>query len=489
MNVAGVEHLDTETKAVPHLDRLDAEGVAAIHDASMHVVEEVGIQLNHERARELFATHGATVGDDNVVTVPRDLVEERVEMAPAQFTLHARNPDRNVVVGGDGPTVRAPGYGPSNVRTFTDGRRRSRLSDYEDLLKLSQVEDVITCTGYDVCDPVDVEQSARHVELLERSLALTDQPVMGPTHGERRARTCMDMVAIAVGDRDLSRPYVAGLINTVPPRCIDTEMLGGLLTYAEHGQPLVVSSLTMAGASGPASLAASMAQANAENLVGITLAQLVNPGTPVVYGVPSSNIDVRYGSLSVGSPESALFAALAGQMGRYYGLPSRGGGALSDSKAVDYQGGFESMLVQAVTEFSGVDYVLHSAGILESYSTISPEKFVLDCEGLRYLDRFQDGFPIDGESFPMELMAEVGSAGHFLSESRTLERAKSSFYRPSVADKRAHDDWADDGTKSAYEMAHERVQQLLAEYERPRLDADVERELASYVENHRSEAN
>ena len=486
MNVAGVEHFDTETKAVPNLDRLDAEGVAAIHEASMHIVEDIGIQLNHERACELFATHGATVDDDNVVTVPRDLVEERVEMAPAEFTLHARNPEGNVTVGGDGPAVRAPGYGPSNVRTFADGRRRARLSDYEDLLKLSQVEDVITCTGYDVCDPTDVDQAGKHLELLERSLALTDQPVMGPTHGERRAQTCMDMVGIAVEDRDLSRPYVAGLINTVPPRRIDTEMLGGLLTYAEHGQPLVVSSFTMAGASGPASLVASMAQANAENLVGITLAQLVNPGTPVVYGVPSSNIDVRYGSLSVGSPESALFVALAGQMGRYYDVPSRGGGALSDAKSVDYQGGFESMLVQAVTEFSGIDYVLHAAGILESYGTISPEKFVLDCEGLRYLDRFRDGFAIDGESFPMELMATVDSAGHFLSESGTLEHAESAFYRPSVVDKRAHDDWADDGTKSAFEMAHDRVQRLLDAYEKPRLDPAVERELASYVEEHRS---
>lgn len=478
--------IDIETRAVPSLDRLDEDGVDAIHDASMRVVEDVGIQLQHERARELVETHGGSVDDDHVATIPRSVVEECVERAPGEFTLHARNPDNDVTVGGPGPAVRAPGYGSSVVYTHEDGRRDATLSDYEDLLRLAQAEDVITCTGYNVCDPVDVDGAARHYELVERSLVLTDKPVMGPTHGATHARACMDMVGIAVGDPELRDPYVAGLVNSVPPRRFDSEMLGALLAYAERGQPPIVSSFTVAGASGPTSLVATMVQANAENLVGIALAQFANPGTPVVYGVPCSTVDDRYGSLSIGSPESALFASFAGQMGRYYGVPSRGGGGLSDAKSVDYQGGFESMLVQAVTAFSDVDFVLNAAGVLESYSAISPEKFVLDCEALRYLDRFRAGFARDGETIPLDSLAATPPAGHFLDDAPGGE---STGRESAVVDKRSHADWAADGGKSAFEAGRDRVRHQLDAYERPRLDDDVEAELRAYVRSHRPTDN
>ncbi|SHH00015.1 trimethylamine methyltransferase family protein [Halobaculum gomorrense] len=471
---------DRGTLDFPSLERLDADGAAAVHEASMRIVEELGVQLNHDRARALLDANGATV-DGDLVRVPRDLVEECVASAPAEFTLHARNPDNDVTVGGDGEPVRAPGHGPANVVRYGAERRRGTRDDYETLLKLAQTEDVISCTGYRLCELDDVPPGTGHYEMLWRALTHTDKPVMGSTYGADRARDCLELVAIAVDDPDLSKPYVAGLVNTTPPRSIDEAHLGGLMTYAEHGQPPIVSSFTMAGASGPASLPAAMAQANAENLVAITLTQLVNPGTPVVYGVPSSNIDPRHGSLSIGSPESALFVSFAARMGRYYGLPSRGGGGLSDAKAVDYHGGFESMLLQTVTAFSGIDYVLNAVGVMESYSTVSPEKFVLDCDAIRYLDRFRAGYRIDEGTFALDAMAATDPAGHFLDEGAPDESA---FFSPAFVDKRTHGDWSASGGKSAMELAHERVEARLAAYERPPMDADIERDLAAYVERH-----
>jgi trimethylamine--corrinoid protein Co-methyltransferase len=458
----------------PLLERLDEQGVRAIHEASMHIITRLGIQLDHERARAVFRASGATVHDDNVVTVPRDVIENSVAAAPSEFVLHARNPEKNVTVGGNGDPVRAPGFGPPHVHTAEGGRRRARLSDYEALTKLAHAEDAINCTGYSVCEPANVDQREKHFAMLRRSLTLSDQPVMASARGENCARQCLDMVGIAVGDRELQEPYVAGLVNTVPPRRIDTEMLGGLLTYAEAGQPVLVSSFTMAGASGPETLPASLAQANAENLVGVALAQLINPGTPVVYGVPASNIDTRHGSLSIGSPESALVVSIAAQLGRHYGVPTRAGGGLTDAKSVDYHSGFESQLVQTVTDMSGVDYVLHAAGILGSYETVSPEKFVLDCEALRYLDRFRQGFSIDPEKLRLDRMADVEPAGHFLGATRE-------FFDPSVVDRRSHADWADAGRQSTVDRAADRVRQQLEDYERPQLDSDVERELDRYV--------
>lgn len=480
-----MEEFEAGARPIPSFDRLDAGGVDTIHEASLHIIEELGIQVKHETARELVVSHGGSLQDDDLVTIPRGVVESAVNDAPARFTIHARNPDHNVTVGGDGPPVRAPAYGPANVRTFEEGRRRATIEDYESLLKLSQVEDVITSAGFSIVDPVSVSQDDRHLELTKRALTLTDMPLMGSTFGAQRAEECFDLVRIAMSDESLDEPCIVGLINTVPPRSFDTRTLGALLTYAEYGQPQIISSFTMAGASGPKSLAASMAQANAENLVGITIAQLHNPGTPVVYGVPSSNIDPRYGSLSIASPESAMFTSFAGQMARYYGVPSRGGGGLSDGKTVDFQSGFESMFLQAVTAFSDIDFVLHSAGVLESYSTISPEKFVLDCEAIRYLDRFREGFPVNAASFPFERMAESGPAGHFLDDSGTNAN-DTPFFQPAFVDKRSHGDWSDDGAKSAFEQAHDRVREQLAAYEQPPLPAGVEQELQAYIRSHRS---
>ena len=492
--------------AAAPLERLDAASVEAVHEASMHIVEEVGIRLDHERAQSVVEDSGGSVDADGVATLPRELVVEAVGRAPRTFTLHGRDPDKSVTVG-DGTPVRAPSYGPSTVHTAGEAaggesesgrvrseRRDATLADYDRLVKLAHAEDAITCAGYSLCEPTDVPRADRHLAMLDRSLRLTDKPVMGPTHGAEHAAACMDMVGIAVGDRDLSKPHVAGLVNTTPPRSVDEAMLGGLLTYADHGQPLVVSSFTMAGASGPPTLAASLAQANAENLAVIALTQLVNPGTPVVYGVPSATIDGRYGSLSIGGPESALFVTLAGQLARYYDLPARGGGALSDAKTVDYQSGFESALLGAVTSFSGVDFVLNAAGVLESYAAVSPEKFVLDCEILDSLDRFHEGVRVDEETLALDRIAETDPASHFLDQSDeantdtdTAAGETAPFHRSTVVDKRSHGDWADDGAKSAVELGRERVEQLLREYERPPMDAATERDLDACVAEHTTE--
>lgn len=477
-----ISNMADSTIPVPAIDRLDDEGVDRIHEASLELIEDIGIQVSHERALDVLDDHGATV-DGELVTIDRETVESAIDTAPSSFRLYGRDGESLHVGGGD--TLRAPGYGPPNIVTHDDGRRSSSIDDYEALVKLAHHSDVINCTGYNVCEPNDIDQAVKHLEMVHRSLLLSDQPLMVSTYGEDRAEACLELVGIAAGDRELTRPYAAGLINTVPPRSLDTKMVGGLLTLADRGQPVVVSSFTMAGASGPATLAGSLAQANAENLVGITLAQLVNPGAPVVYGVPSSNIDMRYGSLSIGSPESMLFVAFAGQMARYYGLPARAGGGLSDSKTVDFQAGFESGLVQAATSFAGIDFVLHAAGILESYSAISPEKFVLDCEALSYLDRFAEGYSLDDDALAQSVIADVEPADHYLSHRHTLEHAEDAFLLPALANKQSHSDWVEAGSRSAFEAAAEAVEDRLAAYERPSMDSGREAALETAVENGR----
>jgi len=479
-----MDEYDTQFQDVPYVDRLDEMGLDAIHEGAMHIIENVGIKLDHERALDVYEEAGAEVDrEDSIVKVPRDIVEDAVEKAPSEFTLHGRGGQETTVGPGHDGQIRAPGYGPPNIRTYEDGRRSSQLDDYKDLIKLCHEEDVINSTGYNVCEPNDVDQEVKHYEMVKHSLELSDMPTMGSVYGEDRAQASIEMTSIAVDDADMSKPYMAGLVNTVPPRSIDTSMLGGLMTYADYGQPTLVSSFTMAGASAPATLAGAFTLAAAENLTGITLAQLINPGTPNVFGVPASNIDVRYGSLSIGSPESALFVSYAGQMGRYYDIPSRAGGALSDSKTIDYQAGMESMLVHTATQLADIDYVLHSAGILESYSTISPEKLVLDCDVMRVLDHYKRDFPINEDTLAMDVIEEVEAAGHFLSERHTLTHSKDELFKSEVFDKRSHGDWEEDGSKTAFEMGHDRVQADLDSYDQPELDADIQQTLENFVED------
>ena len=477
---------DISTRDVPHPDNLPEEGLDAIHESAVQIIEDIGISVAHEEGRTILEEAGATVDhDDEMVWIPRSIIEDAVETAPAEFTLHGRGEDRSVDVGGDDYAL-ASAYGAPNILTYDEGRRRSTIEDYELLAKLAQSEDVITVTGYNLVEPNDVRQEVKHYEMIKRSLTLTDKPVMGSVYGEDRAKASLDMVGIANDDRELSKPYVAGVVNSVSPRQWDTKMTGGLLEYAKHGQPVLVSPAVMANASGPSTLAGSLALANAEILTGITMAQLVNPGTPVVYGLPSSNVDIRNGAFAIGSPEGALFVNYAAQAGRYYGVPSRAGGTLTDAKTVDDQSGAEAMMQMMVTMQSGINYVLHAAGILSSYSAMSPEKYVLDAERIRYIKRFLEGYDLNEDTFALDLLAEVEPGGHFLNKRHTLEHGGSDHYMTDIFNRQSYDDWESAGEPDAFDLAHQRVTEIEEQYEPPALDADLRSELEEFVEEGRA---
>jgi trimethylamine--corrinoid protein Co-methyltransferase len=471
----------------PRLERLSDAGVAEIHERSLTILTDIGIQVGHERGRRLLAENGCQVNEETeVVRFPASLVEDCAEQAPESFTLHGRNGDADVHIGG-GSRAMATTAAPPNVLRYDEGRRASEMADNEDFLKLAQLADEIELVAALVCEPNDVDQRVKHIETLVRAFTHTDKPPMGSAYGGDRAKDCMELTRIAHDDPNLSQPYLFSVANSVSPRVWDTRMTGGLLEYARHGQPIVIAPAVMAAASGPATLAGSMALANAEILAGITLAQLENPGAPVVYGLPSSNIDVRFGSFTIGSPEGALFVSFAGQMARYYGVPCRAGGGLTDAKTVDDQNGAEAMFQLFVSLLSDIDLVLHGAGIMDSYSTASPEKFVLDCERIRYLRRFEDGYSLDDDAFALDLLREVDPGGHFLNKRHTLDHSKSDFLRPEMYVHDSYDNWENDGSKAAFQSAHERVERLLDGFERPPMAEDTERDLETYVETRRDE--
>lgn len=474
-----------ETSDVPHLDRLSSEGVERVHERTLRLLRDSGIRFDHERARRLLAEEGCDVDEESgLVYLPSDLVEWAVGRAPSSFTIRGRGSQPDVDLGG-GDTVYSTAAGPPNILSYDEGRRPSTLDDFKRLQKLVQMEDVVTTAGNAICVANDYDEAIADYETQKQVLLLTDKIPGGNCYGEDRARGAAEMVGIVQDDPDLDDYYLVGNANSVSPRTWDEKMTGGVIAHAEMNQPVILAPAVMAAASGPATLAGAMTLGNAEILAGVTLTQVISPGTPVVYGLPSSNIDIRYGSFSIGSPEGALFVSFAGQMARRYEIPARAGGGLTDAKTVDDQAGSEAMLQLFMSKFSGIDWISHAVGILDSYSTVSPEKLVLDCDRIRYLKRFERGYSLGDEDFALELIDDVEPADHFLNERHTFEHSEEEFLIPELAFRDSYDNWENQGSQDAYDRAHERVKDLLDAYERPTIDADIERDLDRYVERKR----
>ncbi|UCF93004.1 MAG: trimethylamine methyltransferase family protein [Desulfobacterales bacterium] len=461
---------------------LTKEQVEQVHETSLQILERIGVDFCYPPALEVLARGGAKVQGERVF-FSRRLVEEQVKKAPGQFTLYARNPAKNVTIGGDAIAF-IPGYGAPFVTDLDRGRREGTLQDYENFVKLtgaSPYQDI--CSGM-VIEPNDVPHQIRHGRILYALMRFSDKPFMGSAMGAQGARDSIRMASLAFGgEAELAeKPRMISILGSLTPLKYDERMLGAIMEYARAGQPQLISSLTVAGATGPATMAGTLALQNAEVLAGIVLSQLVREGAPVIFAGSSTSAEMRTGALSIGSPEMAMNTAATAQMARYYHLPSRGGGALSDAKAPDAQAAYESMMSLLMAQVSGIHFVLHSAGILESYSCMSYEKFVIDDEMCGMVKRIKRGYAISEETLGLDVIREAGPGGHFLDKDHTLAHFRSEFYQPVLANRRNFDGWRARGSPLIVEAANKKYKEILAGYEAPTLPADTDKALRRFIE-------
>jgi trimethylamine--corrinoid protein Co-methyltransferase len=309
----------------------------------------------------------------------------------------------------------------------------------------------------------------------------SDKPFIGSVDSQLAVRHTMEIVHILFGDDQDDQPATLGVISSLTPLRYSGEMVSALMTYAREGQALLIANLAMAGTTAPITLAGLLAMQNAEMLAGIFLSQLVKPGTPVIYGTTSTNVDMRTGALAIGSPELAQVTAAHMQLVRHYGLPSRGSGALTDANYPNAQAGLESMMGMLTVVNSGADFVLHAAGILSSYLAFSYEKFVLDDEVCGRVRRFHHPLTVNQETLAYDTIAQVGPGGHFLMEDQTVKRCRTEFWEPAVSDRTGLDDWLRQGRPDVVTRAAERWQQLVAAHEDPHLDGVIQRQLETFV--------
>ncbi|MGD8880622.1 MAG: trimethylamine methyltransferase family protein [Desulfobacterales bacterium] len=456
--------------------------VEKVHETSLRILAEIGLDFGYPQALEVLKKGGARVDGQRVFFPPR-LVEAQIKKAPRRFTLHARNPENNLVIGG-GNTVFAPGYGSAFVTDLEFGRRESTLKDFENFVKLtgaSANQDILSGT---VVEPTDAPYETRHAQMVYTAVKYSDKCFMGSTMGARAARDCIQMAAIVFGGREQieSTPGIMGVIGPLTPLKYDGRMLGALMEYAAAGQVSLIASLAIAGATGPVTLAGNLALQNAEVLAGIVLAQLVREGTPVIFGGASSNTEMRNGTLSIGSPEMAMNTAATAQIARYYKLPVRGGGAVCDAKSPDAQASYESMMSLSIAQACGINFVLHSAGILESFNCMSYEKFIIDDEMCGMVKRIKRGIEVNPDTLALDVIKAVGPGGHFLDKDHTFDHFRTEFYQPRLSNRDDFVTWQTSGSPQSMETANRKYKEILETYEAPELPADVDRALQKFIE-------
>lgn len=480
------------TNSLRPVEVLSPEQLERVHDASMRILEEIGLDFLDDEVLALWETAGAKVDKKaQHVWLDRGLILELVAKAPAEFTLRARNPAHTLQVGANHINFATVGGAPY-FSDLSRGRRPGDLAAFQTMVKLSQQCGPIHIVEGLMLEPQDVPVPLRHLEKVYSQFTLADKAITAAAHGRTIAMDYVNIGAIVFGGAGASSeealddirqtPVMATVVNANSPLRFDGRMLGGLITYARYGQPAIVTPFILAGAMSPVTIAAALAQQNAEALAGIALTQLVNPGVPVVYGGFTTNIDMQTGSPAFGTPEGAMALFSGAQLARRYGVPYRGSGGLNNAKVPDAQAAYETQMTLWPAVLAHANIILHSAGWLEAGLVCSLEKFILDVEGLAIMHRFLEGMDISDETLALDSIAEVGPGGHHFGTAHTLARYRSEFYLPIVSDRQNYEAWRENGAEDAAQRAHRVAQLLLASYEAPALDPAVGEALRDYVE-------
>ena len=469
---------------------LGEEGVAAIHDGAMRILEEIGIEFLNEEALDLFREAGCTVNGTNV-RMGRDWVMEMVGKAPAQFDITPRNPDRKITIGGKhilfGNVSSPPNYWDMEIGKKVSGTR----AQCADLLRLTQYFNCIHFAGGYPVEPVDIHASVRHLDVVFDKMVLTDKVAHAYSLGAERVEDVMEMVRIAgamTEEEFASAPHMYTNINSTSPLKHDVPMIDGCLRCIRKGQAVIVTPFTLAGAMAPVTMSGAVALSIAEALSAIALFQYVRPGCPCVIGTFTSNVDMKSGAPAFGTPEYMRATQMTGQMARFYGLPMRASGVCA-ANVPDGQAMWETSNSLWSAVQSGSNIVYHAAGWLEGGLIASPEKFVMDCEILQMIQRYMepDITATGPEEIALDAIREVGPSGHFFGIQHTQDRYEKAFYQPFISDWRNYEAWELAGGVWTAERAHRMFKEIVAGFEPPPMDPSVREELEAFVTRRKAE--
>ncbi|MBQ0806203.1 trimethylamine methyltransferase family protein [uncultured Sulfitobacter sp.] len=466
---------------IPNFEILNDESLEIIERNADIILEEIGVNFpDNPEALELWRAAGATVTGDRV-RIPRGLARELCKTAPSEYTQHARNPDRNVVIGGRN-LVLAPVYGPPFVRDAAGGRRYATMDDFNKFVKLGYMSKWLHHSGGTVCEPTDVPVNKRHLDMLHAHMTLSDKPFMGSVTEPSRAQDSVDMCNILFGaDFVQQNTVMTSLININSPMTFDDVMMGALKVFAENNQAAIISPFIVGGAMAPVSVAGTLTQVLAEVMAGIAYSQLVRKGAPVIFGAFVTSIDMNSGAPTFGTPEASHITYGAGQLARRMKLPFRSAGSFCGSKLPDAQAAYETANSLNMGLLSGVNFMLHACGWLEGGLVSSFEKFVMDADQLGALHHLAQGIQMDEDAQALDAIREVGPGGHYLGCAHTQANFKSAFWKSDLLDYKPFETWQDEGSRDTQALASARVEKLLGDYVQPPMDPAIREALDAFV--------
>ncbi len=474
-------------RKIPHYSILSDDELAIIENNAETILEEIGIVFGEDpEALEIFKTAGASI-DGERVRFPRGMCREIIQKsAQKEFVQHARNPERNVVIGGDN-MVLVPAYGPPFVHDLDNGRRYATIEDFRNFVKLAYMSDTLHHSGGTICEPVDLPVNKRHFDMVYSHIKYSDKPFMGSVTAPERAQDTVDMAKIVFGDDFVDQNCVlVSLINANSPMTFDATMLGALKVYARNNQACIVTPFIIAGAMSPVSAAGVAAQSLAEGLAGMSLIQLIRPGAPMIYGNFVSSMSMQSGAPTFGTPEAAQMMNISGALARRLGVPFRSGGAFTASKLPDAQAAYEAANTLQATLNASVNFALHTAGWLEGGLAMSYEKFVMDTDQAGMIKVAAEGVDMTDNGQAMDAIREVGPGAHFLGCDHTQRNFKTAFYMSDIADNNSYEQWVEDGQTDTSARATAKYKKLLADFELPPLDPAIDEALLAFIERRKN---
>ena len=457
--------------------------VQETHARVLSITESVGIEFRDERALSLWRKVGANV-DGALVKIPGELLMTLIDQTPPEFTLHGRNTERNVIIGGR-HTVFGPGYGAPNVIDLDWQRRPSTLEDLENFYRLTHMTPAVQVNGGVIVEPMDLPIPVRHLQMVFQGFRLTDKPVLGPVLSKEQVDDAIAMAGVLFGTEYVDEhPVYLALINSNSPRVWDSTMLIALMTYAQHGQAVLCQPFTMQGTSAPANSMAAVALCYAEALAAVALMQIIRPGTPAIVGVGGGVASMKTGGPMSGTPEGFRSTFLGAQMARYYRLPSRSIGCPSASKHPDLFAGYEAGVRALSTTLAGVNFINHASGMLDGLLTMSYAKCVADHELIDILYFTIAGDDREDADEALATIAEVAPGGHFLDSPHTRSHFP---YQPQLQDYNTYEQWDEEGRLNADERGRQRAREVLNAYEEPDLDPGISKALGQFVNRRTTE--
>jgi trimethylamine--corrinoid protein Co-methyltransferase len=458
--------------------------IESIHEASLKVLCDTGIDIQSPRAVEILKRGGASVDSDGRrVRFEPGFIMEKIATTPSEFTLHGRNKERHVHVGGQSIINTMVSSAP-NVSDLDRGRILGNFEDYTNLIKLGEMLNTVHAFGGYPVEPCDLDVSVRHLKAVSAAARLTTKPLFGYAIGSERMLDVIEIVRISRGinkETLLKEPSITTVVNANSPLVYDKALLEGAIEMAEHNQPVIYTPFTLAGAMAPITVAGALVQQNAEALAGLAFHQCVKPGAPAMYGSFTSNVDMKSGSPAFGTPEYTQATIASGQLARKYKIPLRASNA-NASNAPDEQSVYESQMSLWACLLGQVNFILHGHGWIEGGLCASYEKVILDAEMNQMMEAFLQPAIVNKDTLGVEAIAEVGPANHFFAAQQTLDRYETEHYNPMLSDWRNFESWRDAGSETATQRANKIWKQLLEEYEEPKLKPEVEEGLSAFVD-------